>query len=265
MSERARRAAALAVAVLLLVVATGLLPRGLGGSTTYLVVRGASMSPAYSRGDLAVLRPSDAYRVGEVAAYRSATTGRVVLHRIASISGDTHAFKGDANAFTDPEQVPRGRVLGRATARLPLAGSALLWLTNPFNTLLLALLVVLLVRERRRPEQTQVSDPLGGPRIVPVSSMSLPRELPVADIVDPDVMLRLAEQYDRPVLHDAEQGALYVIESTVLFRSRLTRPGVVAPPALAVVRDLPTPQEPKPLRRPTAAGRDWRYDRTAAS
>jgi signal peptidase I len=254
-----------AVSCLVLIVLS--IPLWLGGSTSYVVPRGASMEPRVSGGDLAVVRSASSYRVGDVAAYRNDALHRVVVHRIVAIEGDAYTFKGDANDFVDPQQVTRSQIVGRLSVSLPLLGSLLLWLSSPFNALLLLALVALLVRDRsrllaplRRPAAADAAAPaaaaafdLDDDRVIAIRDMSFPHELAVADVVRPESLVRLAERYDRPVLHDEETGVLFVVESSKLFRCQLETPAEAAAP-LAVVRDLvpetPPTAEPAPTVLP---------------
>ena len=58
-----------AVAWVALVVAAFVLwPQRWGGTMTYVITSGVSMQPSFAQGDLAVLRTSGDYRVGDVAA-----------------------------------------------------------------------------------------------------------------------------------------------------------------------------------------------------
>jgi signal peptidase I len=274
-------------------------------ATSYVVPRGASMEPRVSGGDLAVVRAQTAYRVGDVAAYRNTALHRVVVHRIVAIDGDVYTFKGDANDFVDPQQVTRSQIVGRLSLSLPLLGSVLLWLSSPLNALLLLALLALLVHDRARllaslrrtpavPAVASLEASAGGfevddDRLIPIRDMSFPHELAVADVVRPDSLIRLAERYDRPVMHDEDNGVLFVVESSMLFRCQLEQAAVAATP-LAVVRDL-APEAPADLyerewpledllvpqdererrhnwprrrdyggrRKPSPYGRDWSY------
>jgi hypothetical protein len=257
------------------------------------------MQPRFSDGDLALLRRPRSYQVGDVAAYRSATLGRAVVHRITAINGDTFTFKGDANSFLDPEQVRRSAVLGRVAVRIPKVGAMLLWLAHPFNALLLTLLIALVIATRGRlvelltgkpvateaPAAQPIPEParLDSDRVVRIRDMSFPHELAVADVVDADSILRLAERYDRPVMYDEAEDLLFVVESSMLFRCANATGR--AETTLSVVRDLvpsspevpeviaPIAQAPQPEapykwaklprgerpRTPAAHGRDWDY------
>src|SRR5262245_49045395 len=79
-----------------------LAPTQIGGETRYVTTSGVSMAPRFHSGDLAVVRPADDYKVGQIVAYRSAQLRTVVLHRIIAIKGDRYVFKGDNNDFIDP-------------------------------------------------------------------------------------------------------------------------------------------------------------------
>ena len=293
------------LAVLALVLCLGGLLLIAGSSASYVVPRGASMEPRVSGGDLAVVRAQSAYLVGDIAAYRNTALHRVVVHRIVAIDGDVYTFRGDANDFVDPQQVTRSQIVGRLSVSLPLLGSVLLWLSSPLNALLLLALLALLFRDRDRllaslrrttaaPPAAPADVPASGfdvddDRLIPIRDMSFPHELAVADVVRPDSLIKLADRYDRPVLYDEENGVLFVVESSMLFRCQLEAPVTAAAP-LAVVRELapeapleaapealpePTHYEPRherearhnwPRRRdyggrrkPSPYGRDWSY------
>jgi len=136
-----------------------LAPLQLGGSTSYAVVYGSSMEPHLHRGDLVVLRSKLAYVRGDVVGYRSRELHRNVLHRIVATHGDRFVFKGDNNAFLDPERPRRDQLFGREWVVVPQAGALLERLRTPRNAAILAGLAVLLllgagpngaVRRRRR-------------------------------------------------------------------------------------------------------------------
>lgn len=283
-------------------------PHALGGSTTYLVTRGASMKPAFSSGALILLRPSESYAVGDVAAYRNAALHRVVVHRIVAVDADRYTFKGDANKFLDPQAVRRSEIVGKPSLRVPKVGSALLWLTSPFNAALVALLVALLVWTRpqlrelmrtgraaapsRTPEAASgLAVRLDQDRVVRIKDMSFPHELAVADVVGAESLMRLAKRYDRPVLYDENEGTLFVVESSMLYRCQVAEPVASVAPVLSMVPEpVPAPvvapppaprAKAKPVaedrparhrwpelrptggrRRPNPNGRDWRYERS---
>ena len=59
-----------------------LAPTQIGGETSYVTTSGISMAPRFHSGDLAVVRPTEHYKVGQIVAYRSTLLQTVVLHRI---------------------------------------------------------------------------------------------------------------------------------------------------------------------------------------
>ena len=73
-------------------------PPGLGGGTSYSVIRGTSMRPLLRDGDLALVRASERYEVGNVVLYRSPALGSAVLHRI---EGRAHLCPEDGD--DDPD------------------------------------------------------------------------------------------------------------------------------------------------------------------
>jgi signal peptidase I len=98
-------------------------PTSIGGDTTYVVTHGTSMLPRLHTGDLAIVQPARPYRVGDLVAYRSRMfPGKVVLHRIVAIDGDTYTFKGDNNSWLDREQPTEAQLLGGLRYRIPRAG-----------------------------------------------------------------------------------------------------------------------------------------------
>ena len=151
----------LAAAVTLITAAVLVLPGSVGGSTSYVRTYGNSMEPTLQAGDLAILRQSARYEVGDIAAYRSPELDRVVLHRVVERRDDTLIFQGDNNEFRDRELIAPTDVLGRLALRVPSGGSVLSWLQQPPHAAGLAgtlgALPLLIAGRRRR---TQLPNPL---------------------------------------------------------------------------------------------------------
>lgn len=97
-------------------------PADLGGQTTYVVTHGTSMEPSFHTGDLAVVRPADHYRVGDIAAYHSQVLHTVVMHRIVAIHHGRYTFQGDNNGWLDPETPSRNQLIGTVRLHIPRAG-----------------------------------------------------------------------------------------------------------------------------------------------
>ena len=124
-------------------------PVALGGSATYVLVRGDSMEPTYRNGDLVLLDRATAYGAGDIVGYRVPAgdigAGQLVIHRIVGTLADgTFELRGDNNPSTDPWRPDAGDVAGVARASAPAIGALLAALTRPTvaAALALALLVV---------------------------------------------------------------------------------------------------------------------------
>lgn len=170
-----------AVAAALLLGAVLVLPGAAGGVTQYVKTYGTSMEPSFQAGDLAVLRRSGTYEVGDVAAYRSPELGRVVLHRIVGRKGETFVLQGDNNRFADRERIKTSDMLGRLALRIPRGGTALTWLQQPlhavpFAAALSVLPVVWGVRKRR--DYSSALNPTRGTPMNPFTLLQLQRATP---------------------------------------------------------------------------------------
>jgi signal peptidase I len=165
------RSGLISAALVVLVVAAwlALAPTQIGGETSYVTTSGISMTPRFHSGDLAVVRPTGDYKVGQIIAYRSAKLRVVVLHRIIAIRGDRYVTKGDNNHFVDPDHPSRADVLGKLSVRVPHGGRVLHWLHTPFMAALLTGGMALILfmgakqqrrrRDRRRPPEARASRP----------------------------------------------------------------------------------------------------------
>lgn len=141
-TTRGRVLRAAAIAVLALAAWWLLAPTQLGGRNAYVTTHGVSMEPRFHTGDLGVLRAADAYRVGDVAGYHSTVLRTVVMHRIVGVHDGLYTFKGDNNAWLDPEQVPRQALIGTLVLRVPQGGA---WLATAHSPVALGLIAFLLV------------------------------------------------------------------------------------------------------------------------
>ncbi len=141
------------------------LPTNLGGSATYVATHGTSMIPRFHAGDIAVVKPTSKYRVGDIAAYHSDTLhGAVVLHRIIAIEGGHFTFKGDNNNFIDVDHPTADRLVGKLKMRIPHGGQIRTFFITPF--VLIPLITVALVglvsglflkkRRQRKPARSRV-------------------------------------------------------------------------------------------------------------
>ncbi len=127
-----------------------LAPTNIGGSTSYVITHGISMEPRFHTGDLALVRPADHYRVGEIVAYHSTVLHTVVLHRIIARHGDRYVFKGDNNNFVDPRPPSRAQLIGALWLHIPRGGRVLALLHTPLAGGLVSAVVALLLAGRRQ-------------------------------------------------------------------------------------------------------------------
>lgn len=226
--------------VLLAVAAFVLWPQRWGGSMTYVITSGVSMQPSFRQGDLAVLRSSDDYQIGDVAAYDSRELKKIVMHRITKETDKGYAFQGDNNDFVDPETVSREQLLGKLVLRVPAAGKWLTWFVQPVNLLIAGAAMFLLLGDRKRDQSPARGSraPLGRVR---VSSLDLRSTAVTAVVVDAADLERLAAHYDRPVLEADGDTRRYVVDGDVVYTwSKAATPAA--------------------QRRRTPQGRDWAYD-----
>jgi signal peptidase I len=114
-------------------------PAQFGGRTSYVVVNGISMEPKFHKGDLALVRKSDSYNVGDIVVYRHPTIGPII-HRIIGKDGDRYIFKGDNNDFVDTYHPTQDELIGKFWFHIPAIGQPF---TKLRNRLVIAGLVAL--------------------------------------------------------------------------------------------------------------------------
>jgi signal peptidase len=165
-----------AIALALLILAAAgwfvfLRPTSLGGSATWIIVRGDSMLPTYQTGDLIVFAAAPSYAVGDVVAYRVPAgelgAGRIVMHRIVGGDANGLILQGDNNPAPDPWQPAVGDVVGAVWLVGPQLGRPIALLHQPALAAALAAAVMVAVVLSRRPAS---SDPqrAGGRTKVPL-------------------------------------------------------------------------------------------------
>lgn len=162
---RGRRGAGLAFVGVLAVLWLGFAPTQIGGSVIYTSTVGNSMAPRFHKGDLALVRSSASYHVGEIVLYRSPVLHRPVLHRILAIEDGHYFFKGDHNDFVDPGYATRADLLGALWFRVPKAGEAVAFVAKPSHSAVLAGLAALAallpgMQRRRRRVKTHLRAPM---------------------------------------------------------------------------------------------------------
>lgn len=91
-----------------------------------VVVITDSMQPAIPKGSLAIVAPADPARIaiGDIVLFQAPEQAVSVLHRVAGMDGQAHAFmtKGDMNDQADLFPVPWEALEGRYAAHIPAVG-----------------------------------------------------------------------------------------------------------------------------------------------
>lgn len=122
------------------------------GQLTIVVTEGVSMNPVYYEGDLVVVSKSDAYSVGDIAAFNLDNDYDVALHRIIGGDPSGFVFKGDNNESVDPRKPAAGELVGKAVFHLPQGG---LWLNSLTSPPVLGVLAFALVASGRTAATTR--------------------------------------------------------------------------------------------------------------
>jgi signal peptidase I len=133
------------------------------------MIDGTSMVPTLQDGDLAVVRRSDSYRVGDIIAYHPtdavSTSQAVVIHRIVGGSGEEGFLtQGDNRPGDDPWRPRPKDIVGSVWFMVPGAGNYVARLREPLVLApLAAALTVFLVlmggspRDRKDPKLSRLS------------------------------------------------------------------------------------------------------------
>jgi signal peptidase I len=183
--SRALRSTLVSVVLVLLCAAAWLTfaPTRFGGSTEYVSTRGISMAPRFHTGDLALIRPSDDYRVGDVVAYRSTLLRTVILHRIIGRDGDRYVLKGDHNDFVDPTHPARSDLVGKLWLRVPHGGVVLSSLQRPYVMGGLAAAAILMLLLGSAPRRRRRKQPLPAPATTQPAAAPIRRPAPVPHVI----------------------------------------------------------------------------------
>ncbi len=131
------------------------LPMPLGFGMT--VVLSGSMEPELSVDDLLIVKPADAYEVGDVVVFQTQRTA--VVHRIVSINGDEIITRGDANT-SDDDPITQANIKGKVVCAIPFVGIIVNLIKTPVVTLLFIGLAVWLLESSFKKEKAKKSDEL---------------------------------------------------------------------------------------------------------
>lgn len=119
-------------------------PVQIGGNAFYVVVNGNSMEPGFHKGDLAILKTTSDYQVGDIIAYKYPGLGDV-FHRIVEIKGNSYIMKGDHNSWLDSYQPTREDMIARYWFCIPKVGLIVSSFKSPWVMALLAGILVLIL------------------------------------------------------------------------------------------------------------------------
>ena len=119
-------------------------PVQFGGRAAYVIVSGNSMEPFLERGDLAILRRSGDYQVGDVVTYYHPRFGPVI-HRIIDQSEGRFTLQGDNNGWVDSYRPAADEIVGELWFHIPAVGKAVNRLRTPAGMALLGGLLGLLL------------------------------------------------------------------------------------------------------------------------
>ena len=124
------------------------MPFGFGAS----VVLSGSMDPTLKVNDLVFITESDDYQPDDIVVYQNGS--ELIIHRIVSIDGDQVITKGDANPVAD-NPIGADMIKGKYSFRIPYIGFLFRFIkTLPGTLLILALVVWLMYRSRKKERQT---------------------------------------------------------------------------------------------------------------
>lgn len=150
-------------------------PTALGGPATFIMIRGDSMEPTYSHGDLVVLHRASNYQAGDIVAYPMKTyfdTGRLVIHRVIGADANGFITQGDNRETADPWRATDSDIRGTAWVHIPKLGTYMAWLRQPNHLGALAAGILLIGgiggvetrRRRRHGMKRHLSGSSGQPR-----------------------------------------------------------------------------------------------------
>lgn len=130
---------------------------GIVGADGSYVVLSDSMAPAFSTGDVVIVRsvPAEQISVGDVITYHSPAAGSAdrISHRVVGVDRGseetTFRTRGDMNDQRDAYPVAESNVIGRVWVAVPVVGYALRFARTSLGTVVLVVLpgIALVVTE----------------------------------------------------------------------------------------------------------------------
>ena len=137
----------LSAALLIMTLVVWLLfaPVQFGGTASYVILSGNSMSPKFSLGDLVIVKEANIYRIGDAVAYEHPTI-HYIFHRIIAINPDgSFQLQGDHNDWVDSFNPTQDQIVGKLWLHIPNAGKSLETLRSPWGFAILILVFILLI------------------------------------------------------------------------------------------------------------------------
>ncbi len=119
------------------------------GNYDLLTVQSGSMKPAIKTGSVAVVKPADEYKIGDVITFDSRIGDQTITHRVYDVrvvGGEKlYTTKGDVNNAPDPREVSESDVVGKVLISIPLLGYAVDFMQKPLGFALLIVVPAFLI------------------------------------------------------------------------------------------------------------------------
>ena len=131
------------ILAIVLFVVISILP--IPGNYKLLTVLSGSMEPAIKTGSVAIVKPADDYKTGDIITFGEMTkTKTPTTHRIVDtevVSGEVYYItKGDANKAEDSGKISESKVIGKVLFSVPYAGYAVATAKKPIGFFLLVII-----------------------------------------------------------------------------------------------------------------------------
>ena len=131
------------ILAIVLFVVISILP--IPGNYKLLTVLSGSMEPAIKTGSVAIVKPADDYKTGDIITFGEMTkTKTPTTHRIVDtevVSGEVYYItKGDANKAEDSGKISESKVIGKVLFSVPYAGYAAAAAKKPIGFFLLVII-----------------------------------------------------------------------------------------------------------------------------
>lgn len=139
-------------------------PVQLGGMSSYAIITGNSMEPTMSYGDLAILRTTGDYSIGDVVTYQHPELGPVI-HRIVASQEERFIMQGDNNDWLDDYAPGSDEIIGEMWFHIPRIGDWLRWLRTPLGITIFVVVsgaIIMTEEQLLKPRQSVMTSEDGG-------------------------------------------------------------------------------------------------------